>query len=93
MTTLTIIISVTIALYVGGFFALYIGHRMDHVPFHPSILDLFMLPLVNVFWFLIIGRLCHCTKSEIFGDDPYNQKQVQPKIDRLLLKCNDLFKE
>lgn len=92
MTTITTIILTTIALYVAGILALYIGHRMDHVPFHPSVLDVIISPLANVFWFLIIARLCHWTKNDIVGDDPYNQKMIQPKIDRLLLKCDDMFK-
>lgn len=92
MTTITTIILTTITLYVAGILALYVGHRMDHVPFHPSVLDVIMSPLANVFWFLIIARLCNWTKNEIVGDDPYNQKRIQPKIDRLLLKCDDMFK-
>ena len=92
MTTITTIIITTIALYVAGFLALYVGHRMDHVPCHPSVLDVIMSPLANVFWFLIIARLCNWTKNDIVGDDPYNQKRIQPKIDRLLLKCDDMFK-
>lgn len=92
MTTITTIIITTIALYIAGFLALYVGHRMDHVPFHPSMLDVIMSPLANVFWFLIIARLCNWTKNDIVGDDPYNQKRIQPKIDRLLLKCDDMFK-
>lgn len=93
MTTITTIILTVIAMYAAGIIALYIGHRMDHAPFHPSAFDIVILaPLANILWFLIIGRLCHWTENDIVGNDPYNQKMIQPKIDRLLLKCDDMFK-
>ena len=86
MTTITTIIFTVIAMYAAGIIALY-------VPFHPSVFAIVILsPLANILWFLIIGRLCHWTKNDIVGDDPYNQKMIQPKIDRLLLKCDDMFK-
>ena len=40
MTTITTIILTIIAMYAAGITALYVGHRMDHVPFHPSVLDI-----------------------------------------------------
>lgn len=42
--------------------------------------------------FFIVGRLCHWTKNDIVGDDPYNQKMIQIKIERLLSMYDNMFK-
>ena len=93
MTTIITVIFTVIAMYAAGIIALYVGHRMSHVPFHLDVFDIvFFAPLANVLWFFIVGRLCHWTKNDIDGDDPYNQKMIQIKIERLLSMYDNMFK-
>ena len=66
---------------------------MSHIPFHLDVFDIvFFEPLANILWFLIIGRLFHWTKNDIVGDDLYNQKMIQPKIEHLLSMYDNMFK-
>ena len=93
MTTIIAVIFTTIAMYAAGIIALYVGHRMSHVPFHLDVFDIvFFAPLANVLWFFIVGSLCHWTKDDIVCDDPYNQKMNQIKIERLLSMYDNMFK-
>ena len=93
MTTIIAVIFTVIATYAAGVIALYIGHRMSHIPFHLDVFDVvFFAPLANVLWFFIIGRLCHWTNDDIVGDDPYNQKMIQIKIERLLSMYDNMLK-
>ena len=93
MTTITAVILTVIATYASGVIALYVGHRMSHVPFHLDVFDIvFFAPLANVLWFPIIGRLCRWTKDDIVGDDPYSQKMIQVKIEHLLSMYDNMFK-
>ena len=93
MTTISAVIFITIAMYAAGIITLYVGHKMDHAPFHLDVFDIvFFAPLANVLWLFIIGRLCRWTKDDIVGDDPYNQKMIQIKIERLLSMYDNMFK-
>ena len=93
MTTIIAIIFTVVATYAAGIIALYVGHRMSHVPFHLDVFDIvFFAPLANILWFLIIGRLYHWTKDDIVGDDPYNQKMIQIKIERLPSMYDNMLK-
>ena len=93
MTTIIAVIFIVVVTYAGSVIALYVGHRMSHVPFHLDVFDIvFFAPLANVLWFFIIGRLCRWTKDDIVCDDPYNQKMNQIKIERLLLMYDNMFK-
>lgn len=93
MTTIIAVIFTVIATYAAGVIALYIGHRMSHVPFHLDVFDIvFFAPLANVLWFPIIGRLCRWTKDDIVCDNPYDQKVIQIKIKRLLSMYDNMFK-
>ena len=93
MTTVIAVIFTVVATYAAGIIALYVGHRMSHVPFHLDVFDIvFFAPLANVLWFFIVGRLCHWTKDDIVYDDPYNQKMIQIKIERLLSMYDNMFK-
>ena len=93
MTTIIAVIFTVVATYAAGIIALYVGHRMSHVPFHLDVFDIvFFAPLANVLWFFIIGSLCRWTKDDIVYDDPYNQKMIQIKIERLLSMYDNMFK-
>lgn len=93
MTTIIAVIFTIVATYAAGIIALYVSHRMSHVPFHLDVFDIvFFAPLANILWFLIIGRLYHWTKDGIVDDDPYNQKMIQIKIERLLSMYDNMFK-
>lgn len=94
MTTIIAVIFTVVATYAAGIIALYVGHRMSHIPFHLDVFDVvFFAPLANVLWFLIIiCRLCHWTNDDIVGDDPYNQKMIQIKIERLLSMYDNMLK-
>ena len=93
MTTIIAVIFTVVATYAAGIIALYVGHRMSHVPFHLDVFDIvFFAPLANVLWFFTVGRLCHWTKDDIVDDDPYNQKMIQIKIERLLSMYDNMFK-
>ena len=49
MTTIIAVIFTAVATYAGSVIALYVGHRMSHVSFHPSAFDIvIMSPLANV---------------------------------------------
>ena len=48
--------------------------------------------LANVLWFFIVGRLCRWTKDDIVCDNPYDQKVIQIKIERLLSMYDNMFK-
>lgn len=94
MTTIIAVIFTVVTTYAAGVIALYIGHRMSHIPFHLDVFDVvFFASLANVLWFLIIiCRLCHWTKNDIVCDDPYNQKMIQIKIERLLSMYDNMLK-
>lgn len=93
MTTIIAVIFTVVTTYAAGVIALYIGHRMSHIPFHLDVFDVvFFAPLANVLWFLIIGRLYHWTKDDIVCDNPYDQKVIQIKIERLLSMYDNMFK-
>ena len=93
MTTIIAVIFTVIATYAAGVIALYVGHKTSHVPFHLDVFDVvFFAPLANVLWFFIIGRLCRWTKNDIVCDNPYDQKVIQIKIERLLSMYDNMFK-
>ena len=93
MTTIIAVIFTIVVTYAAGIIALYVGHRMSHVPFHLDVFDIvFFAPLANVLWSVIIGRLCRWTKDDIVYDDPYNQKMIQIKIERLLSMYDNMLK-
>lgn len=93
MTTIIAVIFTVVATYAAGVIALYIGHRMSHIPFHLDVFDIvFFVPLANVLWFFIIGRLCRWTKDDIVCDNPYDQKVIQIKIERLLSMYDNMLK-
>ena len=93
MSTVIAVIFTIIATYAAGIIAFYVSHRMSHVPFHLDVFDnVFFASLANILLFLIIGRLCHWTKDDIVGDDPYNQKMVQIKNERLFSMYDNMLK-
>ena len=66
---------------------------MSHIPFHLDVFDIvFFEPLANILWFFIVGRLCRWTKDDIVCDDPYDQKMIQIKIERLRSMYDNMFK-
>ena len=43
MTTVIAVIFIIVATYAAGVIALYVGHRMSHVPFHLDVFDIIFL--------------------------------------------------
>ena len=43
MTTIIAVIFTVVATYAAGVIALYIGHRMSHIPFHLDVFDVVFL--------------------------------------------------
>lgn len=43
MTTIIVVIFTVVATYAAGIIALYVGHRMSHVPFHLDVFDIVFL--------------------------------------------------